>query len=155
MGCGIIIYVSGGSRSVVDIMVHIDNYYLPSLKLPFNPKTFDTAGRTKNMVDVPVIPKTVHSNAISAYHRGVFFGGIGLGPKNRCRKVVDRDDDDDDDNELFVKFGDDSEAITDDDNEVEEVAVVGGADEHGNELLLALLLTLLPPPPPPFHRRCE
>ena len=129
-------------------------YYLPSLKLPFNPKTFDTAGRTKNMVDVPVIPKTVHSNAISAYHRGVFFGGIGLGPKNRCRKVVVVDDDDDDDNELFVKFGDDSEAITDDDNEVEEVAVVGGADEHGNELLLALLLTLLPPPPP-FHRRCE
>ena len=151
---GVIVCCVGSSRSV-DYRRCTSQYYLPSLKLPFNPKTFDTAGRTKNMVDVPVIPKTVHSNAISAYHRGVFFGGIGLGPKNRCRKVVEGDDDDDDDNELFVKFGDDSEAITDDDNEVEEVAVVGGADEHGNELLLALLLTLLPPPPPPFHRRCE
>ncbi len=38
------------------------------------------------MVEVPVIPNTVHINAISAYQRDVFLGGMGLGPRNLCRK---------------------------------------------------------------------
>ena len=67
----------------------------PSFILPFNPKIFDTAGRTKNIVPLPVIPKTVQINAISAYHRGVLRGGMGLGPKNRARKVDDCDGCDD------------------------------------------------------------
>lgn len=85
----------------------------PSFILPFNPNPFDTAGRTKNIVDDPVIPKTVHISAISAYHLGVFRGGIVLGAKNRSRKVVFLVDDDDDDNGgllvmgCLMEFGDD------------------------------------------------
>lgn len=56
--------------------------------LPFNPKTSETAGRTMNMVDEPVIPNTVQISAISAYHFRVFRGGIGFGARKRWRKVV-------------------------------------------------------------------
>ncbi len=41
------------------------------------------------MVEVPVIPKTVHINTISTYQRGVFLGGMGLGLRNLCRKLLD------------------------------------------------------------------
>lgn len=34
------------------------------------------------------MPKTVHINAISAYHFGVFLGGMGLVARNPSRKVV-------------------------------------------------------------------
>lgn len=44
------------------------------------------AGRTKNIVEEPVIANTVHSNAISRYQAGVFRGGITLGAKNFWRK---------------------------------------------------------------------
>ena len=64
-----------------------NNNNIPSFILPSNPNTFPTAGRTKNMVELPVIPNTVHNNIISPYHFIVFLGGMGLGPKNRCRKL--------------------------------------------------------------------
>eukprot|EP00578_Thalassiosira_sp_NH16_P018145 CAMPEP_0181112326 /NCGR_PEP_ID=MMETSP1071-20121207/19758_1 /TAXON_ID=35127 /ORGANISM="Thalassiosira sp., Strain NH16" /LENGTH=90 /DNA_ID=CAMNT_0023196297 /DNA_START=619 /DNA_END=891 /DNA_ORIENTATION=+ len=61
------------------------------------------------MVDDPVMPNTVHNNAISAYHRGVFRGGMGLVARNRERKVLvllleDPDDDDDDDPDDAAPF---------------------------------------------------
>ena len=56
--------------------------------LPSSPKTSDTAGLTRNIVEVPVIPKTTQSKAISAYHLGVFLGGMALGARNRLRKEV-------------------------------------------------------------------
>lgn len=37
----------------------------------------------------PVIPNTVHINIISAYHLGVFRGGMGFGARNLSRNVVD------------------------------------------------------------------
>ena len=40
------------------------------------------------MVVEPVIPNTVHISIISAYHLGVFLGGMGLGAKNLSRNVV-------------------------------------------------------------------
>ena len=46
----------------------------PSLMVPCRPRTLPTAGLTKNIVNVPVMPKTVHSNAISVYHFGVLRG---------------------------------------------------------------------------------
>ena len=55
--------------------------------VPRRPRTSPTAGLTKNIVDVPVMPNTAHSNAISAYHLGVLRGGIGLGDRNRPRRV--------------------------------------------------------------------
>ena len=63
----------------------------PSRKLPCNPNISVTAGRTTTIVVEPVIPNTVHMSAISAYHLGVLRGGIGFGPKNLCRNVVDVD----------------------------------------------------------------
>jgi hypothetical protein len=84
------------------------------------------------MVEVPVIPKTVQINAISAYHRGVFRGGMGLGARNLCRNV------DDEEEEEVEVLGDDS-------------AIEGGEGEPlalGSASLLLLLLL------PPFHRRC-
>ena len=59
----------------------------PSLMVPRRPRTSPTAGLTRNIVDVPVMPNTAHSNAISAYHLGVLRGGIGLGDRNRPRRV--------------------------------------------------------------------
>jgi len=56
------------------------------------------------MVEVPVIPKTVQINAISAYHRGVFRGGMALGARNLCRNAVLVDDEE----EEVELFGDDS-----------------------------------------------
>ncbi len=56
--------------------------------LPSSPKTSDTAGLTKNIVDVPVIPKTTQSKAILAYHLGVLRGGMALGARNLLRKEV-------------------------------------------------------------------
>ena len=47
----------------------------------------DTAGRTNTIVEVPEIANTVHKSVISMYQRKVFWGGIGFGPRNRCRKV--------------------------------------------------------------------
>lgn len=41
------------------------------------------------MVVDPVIPKTVHISIISAYHFGVYLGGMVFGAKNRSRNVVD------------------------------------------------------------------
>lgn len=57
--------------------------------LPRNPNMSDTAGRTNTIVEVPEIANTVHKSVISMYQRKVFWGGIGFGPRNRCRKVVD------------------------------------------------------------------
>jgi len=59
----------------------------PSLMVPRRPRTSPTAGLTRNIVDVPVMTNTAHSNAISAYHLGVPRGGIGLGDRNRPRRV--------------------------------------------------------------------
>ena len=59
----------------------------PSLMVPRRPRTSPTAGLARNIVDVPVMPNTAHSNAISAYHLGVPRGGIGLGDRNRPRRV--------------------------------------------------------------------
>ena len=75
-----------GWISTCQIEMHPHLMHSPSLKLPFNPSPSATAGRTKNMVLDPVIPKTVHNNAISRHHAAVFRGGIGLGPKNRASK---------------------------------------------------------------------
>lgn len=57
--------------------------------LPSNLSTSVTAGRTTTIVDDPVIPNTVHISAISAYHFGVYLGGMGFGAKNLSRNVVD------------------------------------------------------------------
>ena len=45
-----------------------------SLMVPRRPRTLLTAGLTKNITNVPVKPKTAHSNAISAFHFGVLRG---------------------------------------------------------------------------------
>ena len=42
-----------------------------------------------NIVDDPVMAKTVHIRNISRYHANVCRSGIGLAPRNRCQKVVD------------------------------------------------------------------
>ena len=60
----------------------------PSLRLPWSPNPLLTAGRTNTMVDDPVIANTVQRSTISLYQANVHLGGISLGPKNRCRKVV-------------------------------------------------------------------
>ncbi len=39
------------------------------------------------MVVEPVIPNTVHMSIISAYHLGVYLGGMGLGARNLSRNV--------------------------------------------------------------------
>ena len=63
--------------------------------VPLRPNTSDTAGLTRNIVDVPVMPNIAHNKAISAYHLGVFRGGIGLGERKRPMNEVAEDDDDD------------------------------------------------------------
>jgi len=60
----------------------IRNAQGPSLKLPSRANPFETAGRTNNIVDEPVIAKTVQMSTISRYHFAVQRSGIGLGPEN-------------------------------------------------------------------------
>jgi len=69
----------------------------PSLKLPWSPNPFETAGRTNTIVEVPVIANTVHIKTISRYHAADQRSGIGFGAKNDFQKSEDDDDDDDDD----------------------------------------------------------
>mmetsp|Transcript_3386 Transcript_3386/g.8165 ORF Transcript_3386/g.8165 Transcript_3386/m.8165 type:complete len:116 (+) Transcript_3386:619-966(+) len=68
----------------------------PSLKLPWSPNPFETAGRTNTIVEVPVIANTVHIKTISRYHAADQRSGIGFGAKNDFQKSEDDDDDDDD-----------------------------------------------------------
>lgn len=56
--------------------------------VPLRPNTSDTAGLTRNIVDVPVMPNIAHSKTISAYHLGVFRCGIGLGERKRLMNEV-------------------------------------------------------------------
>lgn len=51
----------------------------PSLKLPWRPNPFETAGRTNTIVEDPVIAKTVQTSAISRYHAADQRSGIALG----------------------------------------------------------------------------
>ena len=44
--------------------------------------------RTKTIVEVPVIAKTVHIRVTSPYHFNVPLGGISFGPKNFCKNVI-------------------------------------------------------------------
>jgi hypothetical protein len=46
-----------------------------------------TAKLTMNIVDDPVIAKTVQSRTISRYQLAVFFSGISLGPRKRSIQV--------------------------------------------------------------------
>jgi hypothetical protein len=56
----------------------------PSFRLPFRPRTSDIAGRTKNIVLVPVIANTVQISVISPYHLSVPLGGISFGDNHLC-----------------------------------------------------------------------
>jgi len=77
----------------------------PSLKFPWRPNPFETAGRTTTIVEDPVIAKTVQISAISRYHAADKRSGMGLG----CRydfQNFENDDVDSIGSDLTASFSD-------------------------------------------------
>jgi len=72
-------------RGVMTMREQIRYDHGPSLKLPFNPRTSDIAGRTMTIVEVPVTANTLHIKTISAYHFPVPLSGISLGDIQRVK----------------------------------------------------------------------